>query len=113
MPDSSERLAIPVAELSEFAPQLRSVKEYMNRTGDTFDQYHDAMGDERVVNALEDFVSGWKDGRGDISEQLSGLADMADTVVTTVNDFEAELERTLTDGGGGDQGGGGGDQQAV
>jgi ABC-type transporter Mla subunit MlaD len=104
MADSSERIAIPLTELSEFAPQLRAVKEYMNRTGDTFGHYHDAMGDQRVVDALEDFVSGWKDGRGDISDQLTGLADMADTVITTVNEFEAELERSLTEGGG--EGGG-------
>ncbi|RKN46985.1 hypothetical protein [Streptomyces hoynatensis] len=103
MADGGERMAIPLSELQEFGPQLRNVKEYMNRTGDTFDQYHDALGDEQVIDALDDFVSGWKDGRGDISEQLDGLAEMADTVITSVNDYEAELERTLTDSGGGEE----------
>lgn len=101
MADSSERMAIPLSELQDFAPQLRNVKEYMNRTGDTFDQYHDALGDEQVIDALDDFVSGWKDGRGDISEQLDGLAEMTETVISSVNDYEAELERTLTDSGNG------------
>ncbi|WP_049580023.1 hypothetical protein [Streptomyces sp. SBT349] len=100
MAGSEERLAIPLAELSEFAPQLRSVQEYMNRTGNTFDQYTDALGDNRVVDALDSFVDGWKDGREDISQQLTGLAEMADTVITTVNDFEVELTRSLTEGGG-------------
>ncbi|WP_052851504.1 hypothetical protein [Streptomyces avicenniae] len=107
MADSGERMAIPLTELAEFGPQLRSVREYMNRTGDTFDSYNDSFGDDRVVDALDSFVNGWKDGRGDISEQLEGLAEMADTVIQTVNDFEAELEATL------DGDGGGGDQQAV
>ncbi|UED84406.1 hypothetical protein [Streptomyces profundus] len=111
MSGSEERMAIPLAELQEFAPQLRSVKEYMNRTGDTFDQYNDSFGDDRVVDALDSFVSGWKDGRSDISEQLTGLADMTDTVITTVTDYEDELARTLQDSGG--EGGGGGEQQAV
>ncbi|MEV1010367.1 hypothetical protein [Streptomyces sp. NPDC049881] len=108
MGDGGERMAIPLTELAEFGPQLRTVKEYMNRTGDTFDSYNDAFGDDRVVDALDDFVSGWKDGRGDISEQLEGLAEMADTVIRTVDEFETELEASLE----GD-GGGGGDQQAV
>ncbi|GAA3867158.1 hypothetical protein [Streptomyces sedi] len=112
MSGSDDRLAIPLAELQEFAPQLRSVKEYMNRTGDTFDQYNDSFGDDRVVSALDDFVSGWKDGRSDISEQLTGLAEMTDTVITTVSDYEDELARSLQEGSGG-EGGNGGDQQAV
>ncbi|RKN07633.1 hypothetical protein [Streptomyces radicis] len=99
MPGSDERLAIPLGELSEFAPRLRSVKDFMNRTGNTFDRYDDALGDSRVVDALDDFVSGWEDGREDITQQLTGLADMADTVVTTVNDYENELTRSLTEGG--------------
>ncbi|WP_059013153.1 hypothetical protein [Streptomyces specialis] len=102
---SDERIAIPLDALGEFAPQLRAVKEYMNRTGDTFDEYNDSFGDGRIVDALDSFVSGWRDGRGDISEQLTGLAEMAETVIRTVNEFEAELERSLQDGGGGEGGG--------
>ncbi|WP_129840767.1 hypothetical protein [Streptomyces sp. RFCAC02] len=104
MGDSGERMAIPLTELTEFAPQLREVKDYMNRTGDTFDSYNDSFGDDRVVDALDSFVSGWKDGRGDISEQLEGLAKMTETVIQTVNDFEAELEATLEGDGGGEGG---------
>ncbi|GAB2937334.1 hypothetical protein [Streptomyces mayteni] len=111
MADSGERMAIPLSALSEFGPQLRSVKEYMNRTGDTFDQYNDSFGDDRIVSALDDFVSGWKDGRGDISEQLDGLAEMADTVIRTVGEFETDLESSLTESGG--DGGSDGSQQAV
>ncbi|MDT0310359.1 hypothetical protein RM780_25915 [Streptomyces sp. DSM 44917] len=111
MGEGGDRLAIPLGELEEFVPQLRSVREYMNRTGDTFDQYHDAIGDEGINDALDDFVSGWRDGRGDISDQLEGLASMGETVIRTVNDFENELVTTLQDSGG--EGGDGGGQQPV
>jgi hypothetical protein len=106
MGDNGDRMAIPLTELAEFPGQLRAVKDYMNRTGDTFDAYHDALGDSEVIGALDDFVDGWKDGRGDISDQLDGLASMAETVIQTVGDYETDLVNSLQDGGGDGSGGG-------
>ncbi|MEV6317383.1 hypothetical protein [Streptomyces sp. NPDC051776] len=87
--------AIPLSELEGFGGRLRSIKSRMNGTKKMFEDYREDIGDGGVVDKLEEFESGWEDGREDIDQQLSGLADMADAVVREVRKVDHDLEKEL------------------
>ncbi|WP_419995873.1 hypothetical protein [Streptomyces boninensis] len=93
-----ERLAIPLSELEGFGGRLRSIKTRMNRTKKMFESYEDDMGDGGVVDKMNDFESNWEDGREDIDQQLSGLADMADTVYREAEKVDLDLKNELEKG---------------
>lgn len=92
------RLAIPLSELEGFGGRLRSIKNRMNNTKKMFDGYEDDIGDGGVVEKLQDFESNWEDGRGDIDKQLTGLADMADTVYREATKADLDLAKSLEKG---------------
>ncbi|MGP3922648.1 hypothetical protein [Streptomyces sp. 8N616] len=87
--------AIPLSELEGFGGRLRSIKSRMNGTKKMFEDYREDIGDGGVVDKLEEFESGWEDGREDIGQQLGGLADMADAVVREVRKVDHDLEKEL------------------
>ncbi|WP_234426957.1 hypothetical protein [Streptomyces niger] len=92
------RLAIPLSELEGFGSRLRSIKGRMNGTKKMFENYADDIGDDGVVEKMESFESNWEDGRGDIDKQLSGLADMADTVYREATKADLDLAKQLEKG---------------
>lgn len=98
MSSDDERLAIPLSEIEGFGDRLRSIKGRMNATKKMFDSYADDVGDDGVVEKMESFESNWEDGRGDIDKQLSGLADMADTVFREATKADLDLAKQLEKG---------------
>ncbi|MGW0733738.1 hypothetical protein [Streptomyces sp. NPDC002851] len=60
--------------------------------------FADDVGDGGVVESMESFESNWEDGRGDIDKQLSGLADMADTVFREATKADLDLAKSLEKG---------------
>ncbi|MFC6066477.1 hypothetical protein [Streptomyces ochraceiscleroticus] len=98
MSNDEGRLAIPLSELEGFGGRLRSIKGRMNGTKKMFENYADDMGDDGVVEKMESFEENWEDGRGDIDKQLSGLADMADTVYREATKADLDLAKQLEKG---------------
>lgn len=92
---SEDRLAIPVDLLEDFAARLGSIVTRLDGTKATFKAFEEDMGDGSVVDALDHFEHNWKDGRGDIHKQLSGLAKMAGTVVREMRQVDGDLARQL------------------
>ncbi|MGH4032478.1 hypothetical protein ACQB60_26465 [Actinomycetota bacterium Odt1-20B] len=102
-------LALPLSELEHYGDRLRSIKDRMNRTKKTFQQYEDDLGDGGLYDSLEDFESGWEDGREDITQQLDALASMSDAVVREFKKLDDDLAKQAQDGvKGEDKGGKGG-----
>ncbi|MEU5957276.1 hypothetical protein [Streptomyces sp. NPDC047525] len=91
-------LALPLSDLEDYGSRLRSVKDRMNRTKKTFESYKDDIGDGGVYDALEDFESNWEDGREDITQQLSALADMSDAVVREFKKLDDKLAKDVSEG---------------
>lgn len=89
------RLAIPLSELEGFGDRLRSIKSRMNGTKRMFEDYREDIGDGGVVDKLEEFESGWEDGREDIGQQIDALSKMADTVVREITAFDGDLGKKL------------------
>jgi hypothetical protein len=97
-------LAVPIEMLEGFAGEVSSIRTRMNATGQTFENYEDDVGDDRVKSALESFVSNWKDGRKEIDGQLEAIKEITDTILQTFDELETDLEAGLE--GDGSEGGG-------
>ncbi|MFD5627755.1 MULTISPECIES: hypothetical protein [unclassified Streptomyces] len=91
-------LALPLSELEEYGGRLRSIKSRMNRTKKLFESYRDDLGDNTVYDALDDFESGWEDGREDITQALDALADMSDAVVREFKKLDDKLAKDVSEG---------------
>ncbi|MBY8879307.1 hypothetical protein [Actinacidiphila acidipaludis] len=92
---TEDRLAIPIGLLEDFASQLGSIVRRLDDTKATFKAFEEDMGDASVVGALDHFEHNWKDGRGDIHKQLSGLEKMANTVVREMRKVDVDLAKQL------------------
>ncbi|MFJ4920146.1 hypothetical protein [Streptomyces sp. NPDC088725] len=103
-------LVLPLSELEDFGSRLRSIKTRLDRTKKLFESYRDDVGDKVVYDALDVFESNWEDGREDISQQLTALADMSDAVVREFtkldDDLTKEINKAVEDKGNGGSGGG-------
>ncbi|MEW2522477.1 hypothetical protein [Actinacidiphila alni] len=99
---SEDRLAIPLDLLEDFATMLGSITKRLDDTKATFGAFEEDMGDGSVADALDHFQHNWKDGRGDIHKQLSGLEKMATTVVREIRKVDDDLAKQLADSAKGD-----------
>ncbi|MFJ5609194.1 hypothetical protein ACIQCJ_07395 [Streptomyces sp. NPDC093221] len=94
---SEDRLAIPLDLLEDFATMLGSITKRLDDTKATLRAFEDDMGDGSVAGALDHFQANWKDGRGDIHKQLTGLEKMATTVVSEIRKVDTDLAKQLAD----------------
>ena len=92
-----DRLAIPIDLLEDFASRLGSIVRRLDDTKATFRAFEEDMGDGSVAGALDHFEHNWKDGRGDIHKQLSGLEKMANTVVREMRKVDVDLAKQLAE----------------
>ncbi|AVH57181.1 MULTISPECIES: hypothetical protein [Streptomyces] len=112
MGNGKSDLALPLSELEDYGGRLRDIKSRLNHTKKLFESYKDDLGDHTVYDALDDFESGWEDGREDITQALDALADMSDAVVREFKKLDDDLAKQVKDGvkqeggkGGGEGGG--------
>jgi hypothetical protein len=92
---TQDRLAIPIDLLEDFAHRLGSIVSRLDDTKAAFQAFEEDMGDGSVVEALDHFEGNWKDGRGDIHKQLTGLEKMANTVVREMRKVDTDLAQQL------------------
>jgi hypothetical protein len=59
--------------LAEVARSLGQVRAVLEEAEDVLTRGHERLGSERIEEALDDFVSGWRDGRRRIIRGLEGL----------------------------------------
>ncbi|MET8132007.1 MULTISPECIES: hypothetical protein [unclassified Streptomyces] len=91
-------LALPLSELEDYGGRLRDIKTRLNHTKKLFESYKDDLGDHTVYDALDDFESGWEDGREDIGQALDALAKMSDAVVREFKKLDDDLAKQVQDG---------------
>ncbi|WRZ91316.1 hypothetical protein OHB54_20910 [Streptomyces sp. NBC_01007] len=91
-------LALPLSELEDYGGRLRDIKTRLNHTKKLFESYKDDLGDHTVYDALDDFESGWEDGREDIGQALDALAKMSDAVVREFKKLDDDLAKQVRDG---------------
>lgn len=84
--------------------------ETLREAGDVGHDIADLTGEDRLRGKVRDFADNWDYNRGKLQAQLEFLRDALQAVVDTMDEVDAELERsaqeaapetTMTDGAGG------------
>ena len=84
-------LYVDVDALTELARQLEAVKAALEHTKDSVNAYDARLGSDRIEGAIDDFVSGWRDGRRQLIEGIDGLRARLQGAVETYLEQEAAL----------------------
>ena len=84
-------LSVDVDALTELARQLEAVKAALQDTKGDVNAYDARLGSDRIADALDDFVSGWRDGRQQLIEGIEGLGTRLAGAVETYREQEAAL----------------------
>ena len=77
--------------LSELARQLQQVKAALQNADERVGAYGGRLGSERIEDALDDFVNGWRDGRRKIIEGIDGLLGRVNGAIETYLEQEEKL----------------------
>ena len=92
-PPSPTDLHVDLDALAELASRLGHITGGLSRARETVDAYDPRLGSRRIEEALDDFLSGWRDGRkriiGEVEELLAAVLGAAQA-------YEA-AERTIGD----------------
>ena len=92
-------LYVDVDALSELSRQLQHVKDSLEQAGDGVDAYDHRLGSARLEGALDDFVSGWRDGRRKIIEDVGGLLGRVQGAIDAYVEQETKLSEAAGAGG--------------
>ncbi len=85
-------LYVDVDALAELSRQLDDVKAALERAHDDVEG-HGQLGSQRLSDALDDFVEGWRDGRKHIIDDIDGLLGRIKGAVDTYREQESALAK--------------------
>ncbi|QKW06513.1 hypothetical protein HUT18_08960 [Streptomyces sp. NA04227] len=89
-------LVLSLAGLGDLADLLRSIKKRMDDTGQVDRKLGNGeLGSSSAFDAMDDFMSGWKDGRKEIDAGVDGVAQMAQDIVDEITKLDLELRNAL------------------
>lgn len=66
-------LYVDLDALEELVRQLGQIRASLEDAGERVDRFDRRLGSARIEEALDDFVSGWKDGRKKIIGEIDAL----------------------------------------
>ena len=72
----ADGFAVAPSELLELAQGVSMIRGQLEATPDLVADLSSALGSSEVAGALHHFVSGWRDGRKQISTEVGALSDM-------------------------------------
>ena len=85
-------------DLAALSARVASVRDQLEATRDLADGVSAALGSETVAAALDHFVSGWRDGRKQISTEVSALSEMLHQAAGAYADTEASISQAIPAG---------------
>jgi hypothetical protein len=98
---SDPDLYVDLPALEELVRQLGQIRASLEKAGDRVDAFDARLRSERIEEALNDFVSGWKDGRRKIIEGIDALLGKCQGAADTYADQEqAVIKATGQQAGG-------------
>ena len=86
--------------MDELARQLDSIHAALDDVGEHVDVYDAQLGSRRIEQAVDDFVSGWRDGRKEIRSRVEASAANVRKAAETYRIVEGKL--VAASGGAGD-----------
>jgi hypothetical protein len=91
MPDAAWRFQVTPDELAALAMSVSRIRDELDGTAELVRDVAPALGSELVASALHHFVTGWRDGRKQISSEVSALSQMLTQAATTYAATDGEL----------------------
>jgi hypothetical protein len=86
-------LYVDVDALELLVLQLDQIRVHLDGARDAIDTYDARLGSERIEEALDGFVSGWKDGRKQIVDSIDDLLARCRLSIDTYRDQERQIVR--------------------
>ena len=80
-----------IGALEETLNQLRQIKDALDSVKDDVNSYDADLGSERLEDALERFVDGWRDGRKKILGSLEGTVKRLEAAIAEYESLEREI----------------------
>lgn len=90
--------------LRELRAALTRVRVSLEDVKDDVNAHDAALGSARIEDALDDFVSGWKDGRKKIINGIDGLANRLDAAIDAYTDAEDKITTSINESTSPDEG---------
>lgn len=97
MPDAGT-FAVSPDELQELAYAVSAIRSQLDATRDLVDDVTPALGSDKVASALHHFVSGWRDGRKQISTEVGKLSEMLAQAAGAYSDTESSIASAIPAG---------------
>ena len=72
----ADGFAVIPSDLLELAQGVATIRAQLESTPDLVAELSSALGSAEVAGALHHFVSGWRDGRKQISTEVGALSEM-------------------------------------
>lgn len=72
----ADGFAVVPGDLLELAQDVSTIRARLETTPDLVADLSSALGSPEVAGALHHFVTGWRDGRKQISTEIGALSDM-------------------------------------
>ena len=94
MPDAGTFTVTP-DELLALAAGVASIRDRLDGTRDLVTDVAAALGSDVVASALEHFVSGWRDGRKQISAEVGALSEMLTQAASTYSETDGQLAAAI------------------
>ncbi len=91
MPTAGGSFQVTPAELNSLAAGIGAIKLELDSTPDLVGDCASALGCDVVAEALAMFVSGWRDGRKQISTEIGALGDMLTQASSAYSSTEHEI----------------------
>jgi hypothetical protein len=95
----TDGFAVVPGLLVDLAGGISDVQAQLDATRDLTDDVGPALGSDVLVAALDHFVSGWRDGRKQISTEVGALAAMLTQAAAGYSDADSALAAAIPDGG--------------
>jgi hypothetical protein len=100
MPDADVgTFTVTPEALVDLAARISAVRDQLDATRDLVDDVSGALGSASLASALEHFVSGWRDGRKQVSTEVGALSDMFVQAAGVYSDTENALASAIPAGG--------------
>lgn len=95
-----DHLSIDLPELANLRTNLKQALKALEDGKNASGRLSEAtLGDDQVAEAMSDFNTKWDIRRGKLIESVDNLSASYDAIVTTMNDADASLNSSLTNGG--------------
>jgi uncharacterized protein YukE len=92
---SAGSFAVTPGRLRELAAEVAAIHGHLDRTRAVAADVSSAFGSDLVATAFQHFVTGWRDGRRQIAQEVDALSRMLEQAAQVYKDTDASLATAI------------------